>query len=172
LPRRLRLVLLPLVLLLAAGCRIERNPEPEPRDVSALAREQIGRSRDGLQRALMAGDARAAASHFTADARLSDPVYGEVETAGQVFETFRGFFNDAGAVVDVGLAPDVMDVSGGAAYEFGVYRETRRGPVEHLVSGSYAIKWRRGAEATWRIERMLVSAHPATAAGRAATTPQ
>jgi ketosteroid isomerase-like protein len=158
--RPLPLLLFPLVLSLGA-CRVERNPIPEVLNVDSAARVDIRATMAAYRAALLENDARAVASHFTADAEVYEPGAGDVIGSGAVFESFDGFFGNGGAITDLELESESIHVDGGVAFELGRFAETSRtADAEQTVRGRYMIRWRRGEEARWRIDRFLMNHYP------------
>jgi uncharacterized protein (TIGR02246 family) len=162
--RRFRsaITLLPAIVLLSA-CRIEPNPRPEPLNVDSAARADIGAAMAAYRQALLQRDARAIASFYTADARFSHPDVPHRTGTGEIRQALEQFFAAGGAVTDVRVDSEELDIDGATAYELGAWEERAALPdgAERVVNGRYMIRWRRGAEARWRIDRFLLASAPA-----------
>lgn len=164
-PSAVRLLLALSVLL--GGCRVERTPRPESIDVDAIARDVIRATFESYRQALLTGDARRAAAAFMPDARLSEPHAPDVVGPRAIAERLDGFF-ERGEFLDLDVDRDTIDIAGGVAYDLGTYEETVRAEGdEQTVRGRYVIRWRRGAEARWRIDRFLRSPYPTDGSGTA-----
>jgi ketosteroid isomerase-like protein len=124
---------------------------------------------DAYTAALLLNDPDVLAPFFTADARLSEPGMEDVEGAAAI-RGFMASLADAGIrVTDVGVDTDAVHVAGVNAFEFGSFVESYRDGqgVEQTVRGRYAIHWRRGPEARWRIRRFLLNHLPGDTPGPA-----
>ena len=62
-----------------------------------------------------------------------------------------------GRVLALDIRPDEMFVHGDAAYEIGEYDETVQmaGEEPMTLRNFYALRWERGADGVWRIDRFL-----------------
>jgi uncharacterized protein (TIGR02246 family) len=155
--RRFRsaLTLLPAVILFAA-CRIEPNPRPAVMSPDSAARMDIRAAMDDYRQALLQGDARAVAEAFTPDARLSESDAADLVGSAAIREAMQSFFDNGGRITVIAMDSDGIDVDGAMAYEFGTYEERFQGmDGEGVVRGRYTIRWRRGEQARWRIDRLL-----------------
>jgi ketosteroid isomerase-like protein len=148
--------------LLAGACRIQEVPRPERVTVGDLAREQIRATLDDYRAALIRGDADALAAFFTPDARMQEPGASDLVGAGSIRGARAESFRDR-TYGDLVLRRDSIHlVDGGFAYEMGEFTESfNAAGADSTVHGRYAIRWRRGPEGRWLIERFMVNHVPA-----------
>jgi hypothetical protein len=154
--RRVRTSLI-LVVLLLAGCKIERTPERR-QTTSEAARESITRARGALATAMIKHDANAIASLFAPTGVLVRGLSPDVTSPGEVQRHLLSFFRDT-TVTWFAFASDNVDlVTGGGAFETGLYEQTvmTEENIENKTTGRYAIRWAVGPEATHRIERLML----------------
>lgn len=121
----------------------------------------LARNAQGLDRALMAQDAAAAAAFFTEDAVFGES--GMLDLVGR--EAIREFLHQANqvrAVTHHRLHRDELLVAGEMAVEVAHFDETKqvRGqePVEER--GRVVLFWRHERDGEWRIARLVVSDLP------------
>jgi uncharacterized protein (TIGR02246 family) len=158
----LRAARLSLTALLLAACHVGQNPRAEVIDADSASRTDIRATMDAYSAALVSGDADLVAAFFTPDARVAEPGADDIEGANAIHAARSSFHGGGGVVTAVALNTEVVHVDGADAFEFGSYEETLRLAEggEQTVRGRYAIQWRRGAEARWRIRRFLLNHLP------------
>jgi uncharacterized protein (TIGR02246 family) len=161
-------LLLPAAVLLPA-CRIEPNPRPETFNVDSAARADIRATMAAYRDALLDNDARAIAAFYTAEARRLEPDAPDLVGGSEIRDAMQQFFNAGGTITDVVTESEDIHVDGPVAFELGTFEERHRtgDGTESTTRGRYMIRWRRGAEARWRIDHLLLNhlpAEPAVAA--------
>lgn len=118
--------------------------------------EELTRRIRGYERALLGGDPAEVKGFWTPDARVLLP---GLDLSGEAVAAFVDDFYAAGAtVISVEFHTGDLFVHEGAAYELGRYEETARmGPdAEPLsVDGNYFLRWERGEDGVWRIDRFV-----------------
>jgi hypothetical protein len=150
-------ILLLLVALLLSGCKIERTPQLR-QTASELARESIARARAGIATAMIKHDANAIASLFAPTGVLVRPLAADITSPGAVQRHLLSFYRDT-TVTWFAFASDQVDLlTGGGAFEMGLYEQTvvTEDNIENKTTGRYAIRWARGPEASYRIERLVL----------------
>ena len=154
------LILLTAALLLAA-CRVEPVQRPQRIDPREVARESISDVLDAYRDALLRSDADAVAATFTADAELYMPDTPDLVGVAAIRDAMNSLFAEY-APTDVLVEREQVDVGDGVAHEMGRYDQSVRTADSMMLEmrGRYAIRWRRGPEAAWRIERMLINHYP------------
>ena len=159
-------MLLPALVLLLSACRIEPNPRPQVLNVDSAARADIRGTMAAYREALLSNDARAIAAFYTADARLSEPAAPDRVGGREIHDDLAHFFAEGGRITDVVVESEEIHVDGPVAWELGTYREQFRTPAgaDASVRGPYVIRWRRGEEARWRIDRFLLKQTPSDSA--------
>jgi uncharacterized protein (TIGR02246 family) len=158
----LRAARLTLTGLMLTACHVGQNPRAEVIDADSASRVDIRATMDAYSAALVSGNADRIAAFFTPDARLAEPGMDDVEGANAIHAMLRSFYVGGGVVTDVALDTETVHVDGADAFEFGSYHEKFRMAegTEQTVRGRYAIQWRRGEEARWRIRRFLLNHLP------------
>jgi uncharacterized protein (TIGR02246 family) len=161
--RGLRAASISLTGLVLAACHVGQNPRPEVIDPDSASRADIRATLDAYTAALTAGNAHRIAAFFTPDARLAEPGMDDIEGANAIHAVKRSFYASGAVITDVEVNSEVVHVDGPDAFEFGSYSESVRigGSAEQTVRGRYAIQWRRGPEARWRIRLFLINHLPA-----------
>jgi uncharacterized protein (TIGR02246 family) len=151
-----------LVLIAAAGCRIEQTPRVDADDPANVAREEIELTLREYEESLSAGDARRVAAVFTPGAQLYLPGADAISGRGEIDRAFAERFAD-GRIVDMALDHEVIDVGIGVAHQFGTMRQRMRDEEggEQDIDGRFAIRWVRAGDSVWRIDRLLVHHAPA-----------
>jgi ketosteroid isomerase-like protein len=150
-------MLLPLVLSLAA-CRVERNPVAQTVNPDSASKVIIRTTMDAYQAALLANNPRAIAAFYAPDGRLYEPDAPDVVGFSEVRSAMSDALDSGRVLTAVTLEAEDIHVDGPVAFEMGTFEERFRtggGEDEMVRRGRYAIRWRRGAEAQWRIERFL-----------------
>jgi uncharacterized protein (TIGR02246 family) len=145
--------------VLLPACEIARTPLPQAMDPDSLARSEIRAVMDDYHDAVLAGDARRAASFFTSESRFY--LHGEPDYVGgrEIFNAFRSSFEES-QLTSLTFDRRALDVArGGVAWEHGTFVETYRSGLEaeRTVRGRYMVRWRRGAEAKWRMDTYMVN---------------
>jgi hypothetical protein len=146
-----------LAVLLVAGCKIERTPQ-QRQTTSELARESITRARGALATAMIKHDANAVAALFAPNGVMVRALAPDITSPGEVQRHLVSFYRDT-TVTWFAFASDNLDlVSGGGAFETGVYEQTvvTEDNIENKTTGRYAIRWSVGPEATHRIDRLML----------------
>jgi uncharacterized protein (TIGR02246 family) len=158
-------VLLPFVVLLAA-CRIEPNPVAEVVPADSVARADIRATQESWRSALLANDPDAVASFYAPDARVYEPAAGDIIGASGVESAVERFLGKGGVVTGATVEPEEIHVDGPLAFELGTFENRFRigDEPEATVRGRYMIRWRRGPEARWLIDRLLLNHYPSPAA--------
>lgn len=171
--RQAHLAAVAAAVLLLAGCRVERRERAAVVNTDSVARLEIRATSDRYRRALMAGNPAAAAAFFTDSARMEAPGLPRLEGV----DAIRGMFRDAFGMARVEMSemtPETMDFGPpGVAWEAGTYVERFRMNGDSAgtqVEGAYALRWRRGVESTWQIDRMILW-HPPVSADSTAPQP-
>jgi uncharacterized protein (TIGR02246 family) len=161
-------LLLPLLLL--AACRLEPNPRPTTLNVDSAARADIRSTMDGYREALLQNDARAVAAFFTVDARVHEPDAPDIVGSTGIREALQHFFAQGNRITDITIESESIDVDGPLAWDIGTYEESFRAAAgeDVTIRGRYVIRWRRGEEARWRIDRFMVNHLPPGDTARAA----
>lgn len=154
----------PMLLALAlvpAACRIEPVQRSERVSLVDVAREDMSVVLDAYRDALLRADAAGVAAAFTPDGQLQMPDAPDVVGTGQIRDAMAEVFTSL-TPTDLLLEREQVDVADGVAYELGRFEETIRTAADSVLElrGRYAIRWRRGPEAQWRIERMLINHYP------------
>jgi ketosteroid isomerase-like protein len=144
-----------------AACHVEPVQRAERVDPRQLARESISDVLDEYRDAQLRSDADAVAATFTADAELYMPDAPDLIGAAAIRDAMGSRFADY-TPTDMLLEREQVDVGDGVAHEIGRYEESLRAADSTMLEmrGRYAIRWRRGPEAAWRIERMLINHYP------------
>ncbi len=143
-------------LLLLAACTAEQAPPAEPveSDQAAVA-AAIDSAFTAFFDAAKVGDVDAMLTHLTADARILEP---GIRAGRDEFGTIvRELFGADGGVVSIDLRRDDLFGHGDVVYDVGEYDEvlaTVHG--EMRIEGNYFIRWERGDDGAWRIDRVVV----------------
>lgn len=148
--------------VLLSACRLEPNPRPATLNVDSAARADIRATMDAYREAMLQNDARAIAAFYTADARLHEPDAPDIAGNTAIRDAMQHFFAQGNRITDVRVDSETVDVDGPVAWEMGTYEERIRAASgdDHVVRGRYMIRWRRGEEARWRIDRFMVNHLP------------
>lgn len=116
------------------------------------------------EQALLRGDPAEVKGFWTEDARVLLP---GLDLQGAAVAAFvDDFYGGGGAVTSVEFRTADRFVYGDAAYELGQYEETARagsGDREE-VRGNYFLRWERGEDGSWRIDRFVAGPVDAPAA--------
>lgn len=155
-----RCVVLMIATVLGICCGAEETgpASAEPMDVR---QELLQRIRD-YEQALLDGDPMAVKGFWTEDARVLLP---GLSLEGDALASFVDqFYAGGGRVLSVKFQPREVFVHGDAAYDLGRLEETARfgGHEPEAVRENYFLRWERGADGSWRIDRFLavpVDAH-------------
>jgi ketosteroid isomerase-like protein len=159
-------MLLPLMLSLAA-CRVERNPVAQTVNPDSASKVIIKATMEAYQAALLANNPRAIAAFYAPDGRLYEPDAPDIVGFSEVRSAMSDAFDSGRVLTGVTLEAEDIHVDGPVAFEMGTFEErfrTGSGEEEMVRRGRYVIRWRRGAEAQWRIERFLRNHLPADSA--------
>jgi ketosteroid isomerase-like protein len=151
-----------LVLVLLAGCEVERTPRAVTLDADSAARADIRASLDSYQDALLAGDAARAATFFAADSRMYRSTEPDLVGASAVRDGLRGYLRSR-TITSLAIDRGSIELArSGSAWELGTWSESFRtnGGPEQTVHSRYVIRWRRGPEATWLIDTFMVNPYP------------
>ncbi|HEX6135648.1 MAG TPA: nuclear transport factor 2 family protein, partial [Longimicrobiales bacterium] len=129
-------------------------------DPTGVARTEINTMLAGYRAALLEGEPRRVAAFFAPGARLYLPDTPDIHGRGDIDAAYAGMFENA-RVADIELQSDDIDVVAEIAYQFGSFTQQllRNDTTEH-VAGRFVIRWVRGPETTWQIERMLINHLP------------
>ncbi|HEX6307561.1 MAG TPA: nuclear transport factor 2 family protein [Longimicrobiales bacterium] len=153
-----------LLLATLTACRIERTPRAGLADPTGVARAEINAMLLGFREAMLAGDARRVAAFFTAGARLYLPDTPDIRSRGDIDGAYAAAF-DSARIVDIEVQSDDIDVLAEIAYQIGSFRQRLiRNDTTEERAGRFVIRWVRGPETTWQIERMLVNQYPVDSA--------
>lgn len=147
-----------LAIVTATACRIERTPRVDAADPTNVARAEIELTLRSYEEALVQGDARAAAAVFTPGAHMYLPDTPDIMGRGEIDRTITNRLADA-EILAMQMEYDAIEVDAGVAHQFGRFHQRLRDPAgdEQEVDGRFAIRWIRSADASWRIERMLLN---------------
>jgi uncharacterized protein (TIGR02246 family) len=146
-----------------AACRVQEVPRAGRIDPAEIAREEIDAARNVYREALLNGDAAAIADVFTYDATLAEPDAADIVGSAAIEAAMRLRLAST-VVTDVLLEPDPIDIlPAGVALEFGRFEQTLQSGDKRPLTrrGRYAIRWLRGADDDWRMEKMLYNLYPA-----------
>ena len=115
--------------------------------------EELTDQMAAFREAILSGEADRAIGSFTTDARLLEA---GVDLSGdQVGDYFREFF-ETGRVLSFDIEAFDQFVHGDVAYELGQYDETVEVEGEEAtVQNYYFLRWEKGADGTWRIDRLV-----------------
>ncbi|CAN5893962.1 hypothetical protein BH23GEM9_BH23GEM9_35160 [soil metagenome] len=150
-----------LLTTMATACRIEPNPTPEILNVDSVARAQLRATMEAYRDARLRNDADAIASFYAAESRLSQPGEADLVGGAQVQDAMRDFHARGGAITHLVVDRDDLHVRDSLAFELGTFEErTRMGGEERDVHGRYMIRWRRGPDSRWVIDRFLLNHMP------------
>jgi uncharacterized protein (TIGR02246 family) len=159
-------MLLPLMLVLAA-CRVDRNPVAETVNPDSASKVVIRATMEAYRAALLSNNPRAIAAFYAPDGRLYEPGAPDVVGFSEVRSAMSDVFDSGRVLTDVTVEAEDIHVDGPVAFEIGTFEERfrTRGEEEEMVRrGRYMIRWRRGAEAQWRIDRFLRNHLPSDSA--------
>ncbi|MDX1578604.1 MAG: nuclear transport factor 2 family protein [Gemmatimonadota bacterium] len=134
------------------GCQVA---EREASRADPSAAEELTRRLAGYEGALVDGDPATVKDFWTPDARVLLP---GMDLDGAAIATFVDeFYAAGGEAVSVEFRTDDRFVHGDAAYELGRYEETARSGdgAEEFVRGNYFLRWERGSDGAWRIDRFV-----------------
>ncbi len=122
----------------------------------------LARAAAGLDQALMAQDARAAASYFTPAAVLGESGLDDVRGRTAI-EAFLAEANTRRRVEFHALTREELILLGDRAVEVARFEEVKRrlGAEPERERGRTVTFWRREPDGEWRIERLVVSDLPA-----------
>ena len=151
--RDLRHVMLLGAMVLGVACSTE-EPGAARAGAADVRDELLQRIRD-YQQALLNGDANAVKGFWTEDARVYLP---GLSLEGDALAAFVDeFYAGGGRVLSVELQPREVFVHGEAAYELGRLEETARfrGREPETVREDYFLRWERGGDGSWRIDRFV-----------------
>lgn len=151
--------LLVLPLLLSAACAPTSEAAADPADEDA-ARAEIAERRASFTETLRAGEAEPFLEYWTDDAYMREPGM-SLDRAG--LESFVAEFFATGRVLSLDIHPADVFVHGDVAYEFGEYEETIQveGQEPFTVRNHHALRWERGDDGAWRIDRIVTGARDA-----------
>lgn len=144
------------------ACRIEPVQRAARVDPRELAREEISAALDDYRDALLRGDAAAIAATFTDDGQLYMPDTPDI-VGSDAIRTALGEIFTSYTATDLLLEREQIDIADDVAFEIGRYEESLRAAADSAtleLRGRYAIRWRRGPDERWRIERMLTNYYP------------
>lgn len=157
----LRTAAAPLVLALAAlvaGCA---SPAPEPVD-EAAEREALAAAMQGFGEAAVAGDMDAAAAFMTEDFELREPGM-NLDRAGWR-EMVDDVLASGGGIESFETRTEDYFLHGDVAYEVGEYDENVvMGGARQTIEGYYFVRWEKGADAVWRMDRLVAGPRAAPA---------
>lgn len=145
----MRVVVLPLPLLLAAGCAGVPADPPVHREIEESITSYLA--------AMERGDTAAAAQYWDPDIRLIGP--GMDLDYAATMAVVQGTFA-AGTRVEVLQRRTIeLEVHGDVAFELAQAHEVlipASGPPDTLHNNIY-VRWKRGADGVWRFHRALLS---------------
>lgn len=154
-----RWALLIIATVVSSGCAAE---ETDPARADGEVRQELLQRIEEYERALLGDDPMAVKAFWTEDARVFVP---GISLEGDAMAAFVDeFYEGGGRVLSVDFQPREVFVHGEAAYELGRLEETARfgGGEPETVRENYFLRWRRGTDGSWRIDRFFavpVDAH-------------
>jgi len=129
------------------------SPAPEPVDVEA-EEAALNAALESFGQAAMAGDMEAAAAFMTEDFEIREP--GMNADRAQWLATVQEADAAGTRVAAFETRTDDYFLHGDVAYEVGEYDETfTMGESEQAVEGYYFIRWERGGDGVWRMDRLV-----------------
>jgi ketosteroid isomerase-like protein len=152
----------PLLALTLAAC--EAPPPPAETAETAQVDEAAVRAAlaariDAYEQAALEGDLASMKGLWTDDVRLFQP--GMVMSGAEVGAFYDEVFGGGARVETIDIRTDEAFVHGDVAYTIGDYEETlmMAPDAEPMVEyNHWFARWERGADGTWRIDRMVVGA--------------
>ncbi len=142
-----------------AGCTAT---ESDPATDTAAVRQELTDRMAALEEALLAGDTEEVLGFWTSDAQALEP--GLNLSGDQLHEFFRNFLS-TDRVVSFDIEVYDQFVHGDVAYEVGEYDETVEvAGQQQTVRNHYFLRWERGIDGAWRIDRFLAGPREAPSA--------
>jgi ketosteroid isomerase-like protein len=123
----------------------------------AAVRAALAARIDAYERAAVEGDLATMKALWTDDVRLFEP--GMVLSGAEVGAFYDEVFGGSARVETIDIRTDETFVHGDVAYTIGDYEETltMTPDAEPMsVHNHWFARWERGADGTWRIDRMVV----------------
>lgn len=151
----IRVVALLAVLSLAA-CATEPPPAEHapPQDDAAVTEAIDSALAQHFRAAMVPNGIDSVATFLTGDAIIIEP--GRRETRSEWAARVREMFGAEGRLLSYALRRIDLFIHGDAAYDLGEYDETLLLPSgEVTVEGYYFIRWERGADGRWRMDRQM-----------------
>jgi uncharacterized protein (TIGR02246 family) len=147
------------ILTTLAGCAASPRTTPAPAD--APAAQQIEAAMRRYTRFTRTGPPDSSAALFTADGELLEPGMRPLQGP----DAIRAFLAPLWRTVTVTkaeTATDAIEVFGNVGYQWGAYDQVVavHGQQPADYHGRLVAEWRRGADGTWRIRRLLVQPSP------------
>lgn len=139
-----------LALALTTACT---SPAPTPVDETAET-AALSESLEAFAEAALADDVEGAAAFLTDDAVIREP--GMLLTRSEWMEMVGGMIASGGGVAS--FEPTVTEtfLHGDVAYQIGVFDETlTMGGAAQEILGNFFIRWEKGADGVWRMDRLL-----------------
>lgn len=164
--RSVRQMTVSLLALTLAAC----EPPPPPAETAetaqtaevaevdeAAVRAALAARIDAYEQAAVEGDLVTMKALWTDDVRLLEP--GMVLSGAEVSAFYDELFGGGARVETIDIRTDEAFVHGDVAYTIGDYEETvvMAPDAEPMsVHNHWFARWERGADGTWRIDRMVV----------------
>ncbi len=144
--------------LVVAGCTAT---ESDPATDTAAVRQELTDRLAAFGASLVLGETEQVLAFWTPDSRLLEP--GMDLSHDELGEFLRDLFS-TGGVVSVDFEAYDQFVHGEVAYEVGQYDETVEVEGEQqMIQGYYFVRWEKGTDAVWRIDRVVAGPREAPA---------
>jgi ketosteroid isomerase-like protein len=139
--------------IVLAGC-FAAPPATSAIAEEASTREEINETFSAFKTAVITGDIPGVLTQVTDDFRLTEP--GILATGIDEFETtLTSIFETYDITAFESIRRDLF-IHGDVAYDFGDFDETFVvGGDTTMFMGYYAIRWERGAEGVWKMDRLV-----------------
>lgn len=120
----------------------------------AAVRQQLAERMTELKATLLAGDVEQFMTFWTEDVRVLEP---GVNKEGQAWGAYLEEILGQARVLSLDIEPYETFVHGDAVYEIGQYDETIQleGQDPVTVANYYSLRWERGTDGLWRIDRFI-----------------
>lgn len=141
------------IVAMIGACDVQRRDQVRPNH-DELVRGAVDSSLAGFFGAAKTGNVDGMLAYLTADALLLEP--GTRAGREEFGRAAREAFGPDGGITSIVLRRDDLFVHRDVAYDIGEYDEGLR-TVAGAVSyqGNYFIRWERGKDGTWRIDRLV-----------------
>lgn len=126
-------------------------------DEAAVRDALMGRI-DGYEQAALAGDVEGMNDMWTEDARMFEP--GMDMSGPEITAFYDEVFGGGARVTGIDIRTSEVFAHGDVAYSIGDYQETlvmSEGAEPMEVHANWFARWERGADAVWRIDRLMTA---------------